>query len=48
MARNAELIRQWEILREIDGARTGVREIFEELEETRDKYRPRLLLDMAG
>jgi predicted DNA-binding transcriptional regulator YafY len=24
MARNAELIRQWEILREIDGARTGV------------------------
>jgi predicted DNA-binding transcriptional regulator YafY len=24
MARNAELIRQWEILREIDGARTGI------------------------
>ena len=24
MARNAELIRQWEILRELDGARTGV------------------------
>jgi predicted DNA-binding transcriptional regulator YafY len=24
MARNTELIRQWEILREIDGARTGV------------------------
>ena len=24
MARNAELVRQWEILREIDGARTGV------------------------
>jgi predicted DNA-binding transcriptional regulator YafY len=24
MARNSELIRQWEILREIDGARTGI------------------------
>jgi len=24
MARNSELVRQWEILREIDAARTGI------------------------